>query len=64
MKFLPKIPGGQTIQALYCALGNLKSGYGNFVDPEIDPAGSIVGLNDDDGFSTWLSNTKHLQQPG
>jgi len=62
-KFLPKIPGGRTIRALYGALGNLSSGSGNFVDPGIGPAGSIVGLNDDDGFSAWLSITKHLQQP-
>jgi len=62
-KFLPKIPGGQTIRALYGALGNVSSGSGNFVDPGIGPGGSIMGLNDDDGFSVWLSITKHLQQP-
>jgi len=56
-KFLPKIPGGQTIRALYGALSNLSSGSGNFVDPGISPTGSIVGLNDDDGFSAWLSIT-------
>jgi len=55
-KFLPKIPGSRTIQAVYGALGNL-------MDPGIGPAGSIVGLNDDDGFSAWLSITKHLLQP-
>jgi len=33
------------------------------VDPGIGPAGSIMGLNDDDGFSAWLSITKQLQQP-
>jgi len=33
------------------------------VDSGIGPAGSIVGLNDDDGFSAWVSITKHLQQP-
>jgi len=62
-KFLHKIPGGRTIRALYGALGNLSSGSGNFVDPGISPVGSIVGLDDDDGFSAWLSITKHLQQP-
>jgi len=62
-KFLPKIPGGQTIQALYGTLSNLSSGSGNFVDPGIGSTRSIVGLNDDDGFSAWLSITKHLQQP-
>ena len=61
-KFLPKIPGGRTIRALYGALSNLSSGSGNFVHPGIGPAGSIVGL-DDDWFSAWLSITKHLQQP-
>jgi len=63
VKFLPKIPGGQTIQALYGTLGNLSSRLGNFVDPEIDPARSIVGLNNDNGFCTCVSITKHLQQP-
>jgi len=58
-KFLPKIPGGRTIQALYGALSNLSSGSGNFVDPGISPSGSIVGLNDNDGFSAWLSITKY-----
>jgi len=33
------------------------------VDLGIGPAGSIVGLNDNDWFSAWLSITKHLQQP-
>jgi hypothetical protein len=62
-KFLPKIPGGRTIRALYGALGNLANGYGKFVDPGMGATGSIVGLNDDDAFGAWLSITKHLQQP-
>jgi len=63
VKFLPKIPGGRTIRALYGTLSNLWSGSGNFVDPGIGSTGSIMGLNNDDRLSAWLSITKHLQQP-